>query len=151
MEGVARGKKAELFPNPALHIFQFRHEELDGISTDRANHMVMRSAVQAVLVSRDPVVKVDFEGEAALNKKLKCAVHRRVADAGIVLSNKPMQLLDAQMIARGEEHIENALAFSALLEALFAKMTGKKTQSLCGQICAIRMHVVDPFFRCRAQ
>jgi len=58
---VARGQKTELFSDSALDIFQFRYEELDGIAARRAHHVVMRSAVQPVLIACHSILKIYFE------------------------------------------------------------------------------------------
>lgn len=137
--------------NAALHVFQFRYKELNGITTGRANHVVVRSTVQAVFVTRHPVVKIHLVGEATLDKQFESAINSRIADARIALPCKSIQLLDAEMITRGEEYVENAVALGAPFEAFFAEAIGKKAHSLCYQICAIRMRVVDAIFSCGTQ
>ena len=151
LKGVTQWPKPELSTNSALNLFKFRHKELNGIAASRANHVMVRSAVQAELVAGYPIVKIDLIGEAALCQELESTINSRIADAGIALPHKPVQLFGAEVVTRGEKYVENAVALRALLETLFAEMSSEHTQGLFGQILATRTYVVDPFFRCGAQ
>ena len=131
----------------ALDIFKFQYKKLDGIAACCAHHVMVRSTFQAELVTRYSIVKIDLIGEAALCQKLESAVDSRIADAGIAMPHKPMQLLGAEVVTGGEKHAENTVSFRTLLEALFAQMRCKYAQSLRGQILATRTQVVHPFFR----
>ena len=151
LKGVPGRLKPELLTYSVFDLFEFRYKELDRIAAGGANHMMVRSTVQAKLIARDPVVKIDLIGKAALCEELERAIDGRIADAGIALPHQPMQLLGAEMLTRGEKDVEDAVAFGTLLKAFLAEMRSKDSQSFCGQILAIRTHIVDTFFRRRAQ
>ncbi len=151
LKGVARRAEPELFSNSPLDVFKFRHKKLDRVAARGANHVVVRSAVQAEFVTRHPIMKVDLVGEAALGKQFESAIDSCIANAGIALPYQPMQFLGAEMVARVNKHIENTIALGTPLEPLFAKMLGKDAGSLSGQIYAIRVHFIDALFRCGAQ
>jgi len=146
LKGVTRRAKPKLTTNSALDVFKFRNKKLDRITARGANHVVVRSTIQAEFVARDPIVKIDLISKTALGKQLESAIDGCIADAGIALSHQPMQFLGAEMVARGYEHIKNAVALCTLLEPLFAKMLGKDAGSLSGQISAIRVHLIDALF-----
>jgi hypothetical protein len=122
---VTRWLKPELLADPPLDVFKFRNKKLDGIAACGANHVMMRSTVQAELVARYSIVKIDLIGDAALRQELESAINSRITDAGIAFPHEPMQLLGAEMVARGEEHVENTVTLRTLLEALFAQMSSK--------------------------
>ena len=151
LKGVPRRAKPELMANSALHVFQFRHKELYGVAARGANHVMVRSAIQAEFVARDPIVKIDLISEAALSKEFQGTIHSRIADAGIALSYQPMQLLGTEMVARRQKHVENAVALAALLESFVAEMYGEDASGLPDQILAIWMHFIDAFLHCGAQ
>lgn len=138
--------KPELLTDPAFDVFELGHKKLDGIATCRANHVMVRPTVQAEFVPRYTIVKIDLIGETALRQKLESAINSRIADAGIALPHKPVQLLGTEMVTRGKKHVENTVAFRTLLKAFFAEMSRKDAQCLSGQIFAIRPHVVHPLF-----
>src|SRR5215469_13102918 len=79
MESVTQRLKVELTSNATLHFFQFGREEFNGIAARRAHHVVMRAAIEAVLVSHHAVLEVDLEGQSALGQQFERAIHRRVS------------------------------------------------------------------------
>ena len=127
LKGVAQWPKPELSTNSALDVFEFLHKELDGIAASRTNHMMVRSTVQAELVARYPILKIDLIGETALCQELESSIDSRIADAGIVLPHKLMQIFGAEVVTRGKKDLENAVAFRTLLEAFFTQMRSKDT------------------------
>jgi hypothetical protein len=143
---VTHWPKPELLTYPAFDILKLWNKKLDGIATCRANHVMVRPTVQAELVARHTIVKIDLIGETALRQELESAINSRIADAGVALPHEPVQLLGAEMVARGEKHVEDTVAFRTLLKAFFAEMSRKDAQCLSGQVLATRSHVVHPLF-----
>jgi hypothetical protein len=119
---VTQWPKPELLTYSALDVFEFRYKKLDRIPACRANHMMVRPAVQAELVARYSIMKINLIGKTALCQEFESTINSRIADAGVPLPHKPMQLLGAEMVACGEKHVENTVPFRALLEAFFMQM-----------------------------
>jgi len=105
----------------------------------------MCAAFQAELVADNAILEVHFVGEAALGEELGGPVNGGVADTRIAFFDKPVKLVSAEMFACLEENVEDAVAFSALLETLFAQIIRKDSLCFAGQICAIRTHIVHAF------
>jgi len=122
LERVSSGEKAELLSDPALDFFQFRGKELDGITARCTNHVMVCSAIQAVLVTHHAVAKVDFIGEAALSEEFEGPVHSGVADARIESFDKTVKLFCTEVVTCLQEDVENAIAFCALLKASFPEV-----------------------------
>jgi hypothetical protein len=147
LKGVTQWPKPELLADPALDVLKLGHKKLDRIAACRANHVMVRPTVQAVLVARYSIVEIDLVGETALGQELEGTINSCIADAGVALPHEPVQLLGAEMVTRGEKYVKNTVAFHTLLEALLAQMSSQNAQSLRSQILATRTQVVHPFFR----
>lgn len=119
---MSSGQEAELLSNPVLDFFQFRGKELDGIAARCTHHVVVRSAIQAVLVTHHAIAKVDFISEAALSEEFEGPVHSGVADARIELFDKTVKLFCTEVVTCLQEDVEDAIAFCALLKAFFPEI-----------------------------
>ena len=111
----------------------------------------MRSAPETEFIPRYPIMKIYLIGEAAFRQKLEGAVNRRIADAGIALPHKAMQVLGAEVVTCGKKHIQNAVALLALFHAFVSQMSSKDAPGLIRQMLLIGTQVVDTFFREWAQ
>jgi hypothetical protein len=145
LERVARWSKPEFSADGALHLFQLRGEELDRVATRSAHHVMVRSPIQAELVARDAVVKIDFVGKSALGQQLDGPVDSRVANAWIALFDNAVEILGAEVIAREEKHLENPVALCTLLEPFFPEMSGEDLLRFDGQLSTRSPSVVNAF------
>jgi len=112
---VARRLKPELFADPALHLFEFRRKEFSGIAARGTHHVVMRAAVQAMLVACDSVLEVDLKRQAALSKQLDRPIDGRVPDARILSFHQVVQFLRAQMLPGVQEYFKHSVTLGTLL------------------------------------
>ncbi len=101
LQVVARRAKAKLLANAPRGFFNLRSEKLHGVAAPCAHHMMMRAAIQTVLVPLHAVLKVHLRGEPALREKLQCAVDRGVADARVGGADYAVQFLGAEVVAGG--------------------------------------------------
>lgn len=102
----------------------------------------MHAALQAAFVTDNAVLKIHFEGKAALAEELEGPVDSGVADARIAFLDESVQFFSCEVFARLEEDAEDAIAFGALLQTPFAQMIRKDSLCFADQISAIRPHIV---------
>jgi hypothetical protein len=122
LEAVAQGREVKLVSNAALHFFDFGGEEFKGVAARGADHVVMRAAIQAVLVTDDSVLKIDLEGQPAMGEQLEGSIDGGVPDGRIRPLDEPMQVVGAEVVAGIKEDFEDAVAAGAMLEAFFAEI-----------------------------
>ena len=115
LEGVTRRFEMELVTNATLHLLKFRREEFNGIAARGADHMVVGSTIEAVFVSHYPVLKIHFERQATLSEQLQRSIDGRIPNGRILLFDKPMQVLCAQVIPGVQKHFKNPVPLCTLL------------------------------------
>ncbi len=122
LETVAQGLEVKLVSYAALHFFDLGREEFNGVTARGADHVVMRAAIQAVLVTRHAVLKIYLEGQPAMGEQLERSIDGGVADGGIRLLDEPMQVLGTEVVVGIKEHFEDAVSAGAVLKAFFAEV-----------------------------
>src|SRR5262245_43859385 len=75
-----------------------------------------------MLVASDAVSQVDFAREAAFGKYLHGSVDGRVAYSGVLLSHRPVDILDASVAFIFQENVENQLTVRRELKLAFLQV-----------------------------
>ena len=107
----------------------------------------MRAAVQAMLVAHHSILKIDFERQAALTKQFQGPIDGRIPDAWILLLDKLMKILCAQVVPGVQEHLEYPIPLCALLQALVAQVSCKNPLGYFQPIVARDWWIVNPLLR----
>src|SRR6478672_12220375 len=100
-------------------LFQFvylRREKLDGRVTLRADHVMVVTAVELVLVTRHAVRERDSAGQSAFGQQLERAVNGGEADLGVFLANEAEKLVGGEMVARFQKGAQDSIALVSVLQ-----------------------------------
>jgi hypothetical protein len=107
--------------------------------------MMVRSAIQAVFITRDPVLKIDLDSEPAVSEQLQRAIDSCVPDIGIFHPHKPMEIIGAEVLAGFKENLDDQISPGTLLQALLAKVTAQNPFSDLKQILGSCGFVINAF------
>ncbi len=84
--------------------------------------MVVSATVQPMLIAHYAILKIDLESQPALGQQLERPVNGCIPDARVFLLHQPMQILGAEVFARIEKHLKNAVSLAALLQSFFTQI-----------------------------
>jgi len=91
--------------------------ELDRTSTLHAHHMVVVFVIVKVLVTRDPVGKINFAREAEIHQNFHRAIYSRVSDPWIMFTDDAIDVFHASMSFVIKKYIEDQLTVRRQLES----------------------------------
>ena len=112
---------------------------------------MMRATVQAMLVARHSILKINLVSQAALGEQFERSIDGRVPDARILVLDQSMKVLRAQMVACVEENLEDPIPPGTLLQAVFAQIPFEDAFGHPQTIVAGDRRIVNAFLECFLQ
>ncbi len=129
LEGVVSGKVVILPPDAPLQPVDLGREELDRSAAAGADHVMVAPAIVAMLEAGDAVGEIHFGGQTTLHQQFEGAIDGGNADGRIVLADTPVQLLDGQVLTRGQKNPKNRVALSRVFQSHASQVL---VEDLCG-------------------
>src|SRR5260221_6457367 len=105
-----------------LNSFQLRRVELNYLSTDRADHMIVMLMLVIVFVMGAAIAEARFAGQPRISQKLQRAVNRRLSDAPVLFAHQAIEVFARHVPLSAEKDFQDQVALRGSLEALSAKM-----------------------------
>ena len=105
--------------------------------------MMMTATIVLMLESCNAVVKSNFAGESTLREQLQSAVHRREADACILLPDQPVQFISGKVLASLQERAQNSVVLLGVLQAHVLKVPMQDFFGLSNHLARDRRLIVD--------
>lgn len=121
----------ELPPNPPLNGFNLRRKELHRVPAGSANHVVMISAIQPMLIPRNSVVKRNLGCQLTFGKELQRSVNGRIANRGILFFHQRMQFFRGEVLTRLKKDAQDGVAPQAALQSKPGQVPIKNLPRLC--------------------
>jgi hypothetical protein len=100
-------------------------EKLNRGTTLHADHVIVVFVIKQMLVTGNAVSQVDLSCEAAFHEDLHGAIHGRIADAGILLLDAPVDIFDTPVPFIIEERIQDQFAMRSHLQVSLPKVVGE--------------------------
>jgi hypothetical protein len=116
LKAVTCGRELKLFAHATLHGFHLSGKELDGITANSADHMVMVAAMEAMLVAGNAIAEFNLRGQPAVGKEFQGTVHSGVADSWVVLFHEAVQIFRGEMIMGCKKNAQNCIPLRTLFE-----------------------------------
>src|SRR5436309_4869367 len=113
---MARGVKMVFAADLFFQLVYLRREKFYGRVALSANHVMVVTAVELVLIARHAVRKRDGAGQTTLRQQLERAVNRGKADLGVFLAHQAEELVGGEMVARFQEGAQDSVALVSVLE-----------------------------------
>jgi hypothetical protein len=98
-----------------LESFDFVRTELEDRAAAAADEMIVMSAIELALEASFPLENEGLS-EAGAFQKLECPVDRGSTDAGGLLPDKVVEIVDGQMLVRGEERTDHKIPARASIQ-----------------------------------
>jgi hypothetical protein len=122
---VLRDLESVLRSHRILNSFQLCREELDYLSTLRADHVIVMLMFVLVFVVSASIAKANFARESGFGEKFERAIDGCLAHARIFLLYKSVQIFVGEMCLGAKEDVEDQVALSGALESLFLNVPKK--------------------------
>src|SRR5687768_7745449 len=95
---MMRRTEFELLGHFVLQIFYCCREELDHLSTFRADHVIVMLMIVVMLVVGLVIAEPNLAGETGLGQKLQRSINSSMPDRGILFLHQPVEIFARQMI-----------------------------------------------------
>ena len=96
--------------------------KLDRPPALHTDHVIVVFVVVEVFVSRNAIGEIDLPRQTAFHENLHGAIHRRVSDAGILLTHHAVDILHAAVSLMVQENVQDQLAVRRELELAFLQV-----------------------------
>jgi hypothetical protein len=143
LEGVARSNVTVCAADFALDLADFLGEKFYGGTAIGTYHVMMTAPVVLVLVTRYPIMKGDFTGQAATCEELQGAIDGRETYARIGLFDQSMQFVDGEMFTSFEEGPQDGIALFGLLQAHATEMLKENSLGFANTLSRDGRLIVD--------
>jgi hypothetical protein len=110
LEPVRSCLVVESLSDTVFNFFDFRREELNGVTTGCADHMMVRTTVEAVFEPGHAITELHLSGQSTLGKESQCPIYSGIANGGMFLAHQVEQFLCCEVIAGCQEDTENYIA-----------------------------------------
>lgn len=100
----------ESLSDAVLNFFNFRREELNGVTAGRANHMMVSAPVEAVFEPGYAITELHLSSQSTLGEKSQCPIYGSVANRGLLFAHKVKQFLRCEVIVDCQEDTEDYIA-----------------------------------------
>src|SRR5258707_4754766 len=114
--------KSVLSRHLILNSFQLRRVELDDLSADRADHVIVMLVLVIVLVMPAAIAESRFAGEPRISQKLQSAIDGSLPDARVLFAHQAIEIFARHVTLCAEKHFQDQIALRGSLEALSAQM-----------------------------
>src|SRR5229473_6885741 len=84
--------KSVLGGHLVLNGFQLRRVELDNLSADRADHVIVMLVLVIVLVMCAAIAESRFAGQPRISQKLQRTVNRSLSDARVLFAHQAIEI-----------------------------------------------------------
>src|SRR6267142_311334 len=105
-----------------LNSFQLRRVELDDLSTDRTDHVIVMLMLVIVFVMGAAIAEARFAGQPRISQELQGAVDRRLSHARVLFTHQAIEIFTGHVILGAEKDFQDQVALRGSLEALSAKV-----------------------------
>jgi len=110
LEPVRSCLVVESLSDAVLNYFNFRREELNGVTAGRANHMMVSAPIEAVFEPGYAITELHLSGQSTLGEESQCPIYGGIANGGMFLAHQVEQFLCCEVIAGCQEDTENYIA-----------------------------------------
>src|SRR6266550_969840 len=114
--------KSVLGGHLVLNSFQLRRVELDDLSADRADHVIVMLVLVVVLVMSAAIAESRFSGQSRISQKLQRTINGGLSDAGVLFAHQAVKIFAGNVTLCAEKYFQDQVALRGPLEALAAKM-----------------------------
>src|SRR5438552_14570 len=114
--------KSVLGGHLVLNSFQLRRVELDDLSADRADHVIVMLVLVIVLVMRAAIAESRFAGQPRISQKLQRTIDGGLSDARVLFAHQAIEIVAGDVTFGAEKYFQDQVALRGSLEALSAKM-----------------------------
>lgn len=117
LEVVAGRVKVIFTADVLFNLGYFGRKELDGSAAVGADHVMVVTPVELVLIARHAVRKRNSAGQPALRKQLQRAIDGGKADLRILFSHQAKKLVGGKMVTGLQEGAQDGVALVGVLQA----------------------------------
>jgi hypothetical protein len=121
---VAQDSETDSVSHFLLRLFNHCRLKFENFPASCTHKMIMVFVFD--LVTRHAIIKTTLFGQAGLYKQLQRAVHRRVANSGILVSNQLIEVFASEVTPCFEKRLKDHLALLRLLEVVTLKISRKR-------------------------